>query len=162
MKRHITTKHNTKTPKKSKDFNTYDSLKLFHSSQEVRDQIDSNIYKDVTESFTDLNQTSSSSQFKCKLCKYERESEAALHGHISVTHDKTIPHTSKWDQKKVSYNAFTQTNNFKHHMIKQHGFENYSDKCMICEGTAVGAYCPMPFQAVFMNCKEYELIESEW
>ena len=76
---------------------------------------------------------------------------------------KNIPHTSHWDPNKchICNIVFTQTEDFKCHMIKQHGFEDNSDNCMNCEGTEVGLYRPMPFQAVHMNCVECEILEAE-
>ena len=167
MKRHNSTKHRSPsrtTPEKVRDTSHNDSLQLSPITSEGSEEILPSFMECDTSLQLLANQTSSSPQFKCDLCKHESESEVALHGHKSLAHDKNIPHTAKWDQNKchICNNAFTKTNDFKYHMIKQHGFENNSDKCMNCEGTDVGIYRPMPFQSVFMNCKECELIKSEW
>ena len=94
------------------------------------------------------NQTSSSRKFNCELCKHESKSAAALYGHLYLKHNCFIPHTSKWNQNKCHIKfcnnglVFTQTVDFKCHMIKQHGFSDDSDNCMKCEGTEIGLYRP--------------------
>ena len=97
----------------------------------------------------DLNQTSSNLQFTCELCKHESESETALHGHKSLTHDKYSPHTSQWHQNKchICKIQFTTPFKFRSHITSKQNFSENINVCFICmEFKKVGLYLPMMHQ----------------
>ena len=95
--------------------------------------------------------TPSTTNFYCEVCRHKSDSPVALHGHMSLNHNPLIPHTGKWEDNNC---------HFKNHLIEQQGFSDQSDECMNCESSEVGLYRAMPFQAVFMNCKDCEILEA--
>jgi hypothetical protein len=168
LKRHTTLKHNGKDSRKERDHpepenergEEHDnSFELLVTDQERADAL----FCPPPPKDPYTNETFSSPQYNCELCKHECESEAALHGHMCLEHNCFIPHTSKWDKNKCHicnklFTTFNQTLDFKCHMITVHGFKDNSNICMKCESTEVGLYRPMQNQALVMSCRDCEHI----
>ena len=160
LKRHKTSKHKTILPELEHERSTAhdNSLQLELDLQEREDEayIDS--------SLSDKDNYIAPSlpliRFKCELCMHESESSNALHGHISIHHNPSILHTSKWETNKchICITMFTNTTHFKSHMLEQHGFTYDSTACLNCESSGpLGYYTPVPDQVIYMICKECEL-----
>ena len=160
LKRHITSKHNLKIPAPENERASEHDKSL---------QLDTPLEKRAPEEegsspprIKENHLTPSTTNFYCEVCRHKSDSPVALHGHMSLNHNPLIPHTGKWEDNNchICNKHFSNTCHFKNHLIAQHWFSDQSIECMNCESSEVGLYRAMPFQAVFMNCKDCEILEA--
>jgi hypothetical protein len=140
LKSHISKKHKIETLREADD---EQALQASFCSYERKESPDSPFI---------------STSFKCKFCSRELTSSAHLNGHISMYHDTSIPHPSKWAPNAchICNKSFHQTGDFKNHMVKYHGFSEdpYGVVCSECdESSDLGRYYVVPGQLIFMECK---------
>ena len=99
--------------------------------------------------------------FKCELCSFDSNNSAALEGHLTFTHNPSIPPTSMWENNKchICNKVFNKSDLFKNHMQEKHQFSDNSNLCTnCCEPNEVGLYRPEFYQAISMICKDCVLL----